>query len=142
MSFLISLFTGGFSGYYKIALYFALIFSGYYVEHLRFAHYVDQQAIVAQEQANKTKAIQKEQELINDGIKQTYEARIASIHAMYGRMHYSSSSSLSTSDASATITVNGQTINVVSLTEQCASTTAQLVSLQDWITENSKLNEH
>ena len=59
MSFLISLFTGGFSGYYKIALYFALIFSGYYVEHLRFAHYVDQQAIVAQEQADKTKAIQK-----------------------------------------------------------------------------------
>ena len=40
MNFLISLFTGGFSGYYKIALYFALVFSGYYVEHLRFAHYV------------------------------------------------------------------------------------------------------
>ena len=142
MSFLISLFTGGFSGYYKIALYFALVFSGFYVEHLRFVHYVDQQAVVAQEQADKTKEIQKEQELINDGIKQTYEARIAAIHTMYGRMHYANSSTLSSSDANDTITINGKTVNVVSLTEQCSITTAQLVSLQDWVTENSKLNEH
>ena len=141
MSFLISLFTGGFSGYYKIALYLALIFSGFYVEHLRFSHYVDQQAIVAQKQIDENKAIQKEQELINDGIKQSYEARISSIHTMYARVQQPSGSSLSASNASATLTINGKTVNLVSLAESCSITTAQLVSLQDWITENNKLNE-
>jgi hypothetical protein len=140
MSFLISLFTGGFSGYYKIALYLALVFSGYYVEHLRFVHYVDEQTIVAQKQADDTAAKEKEAQLITKGVQDAYEARIANIHTMYGRMLNTRSGAVS-STPNATITVNGETHNVLSVAEECAATTQQLISLQDWVNQQIGLYE-
>ena len=142
MSFLISLFTGGFSGYYKIALYLALVFSGYYVEHLRFEHYLDQQAIVAQKQADDTAAKEKESELINKGVADAYEARIANIHSMYSRMQHDPSSGAVSSVPTATITINGETHNVLDVAEQCTITTQQLQSTQDWIQSQIKIYEH
>jgi len=43
------------------------------------------------------------------------------------------------SDANATITINGKTVNILSLAEQCASTSEQVIALQNWIIEQAGL---
>ena len=51
---------------------------------------------------------------------------------MYGRMRQSSSSEVSaTTDA--TITINGKSIDTLSLAQECAVETQRLVSLQGWV---------
>jgi hypothetical protein len=107
---------------------------GYSFEHSRFVKF---QAVVreeAQKQIAENEAKVKEQEIINKGVQDAYEARIASIHAMYNGMHNTSSSAVS-SVPNATLTINGNTVNTLDFAEQCANTTQQLESLQDWVNQ-------
>jgi len=41
----------------------------------------------------------------------------------------------------ATITVNGETHNILSVAEECSVTTAQLMTLQDWVNQQISLNK-
>ena len=140
MSFLLKL-IGGFGG--QVYLYIALIFggfsAGYYVEHLRFVDYKQEVQIAGEKQQAETAAKIKEQELINENIKQTYEARLTNIHTFYSGMLDSRSSIVSSSDPNATITINGQTHNVLLVAEQCAQTTEQLMTLQEWVNQQVNL---
>ena len=133
MNFILSL-LGGAS--VQIYIYLALVFgsfgAGFYVEHLRFVDFQDKIKIVAEKQIEQNKSKIKEQELINKGVSDAYEARINSIHLMYSRVYNTSSSPVS-SVPNATITINGTTINTLDFAEQCANTTQQLESTQDWI---------
>jgi hypothetical protein len=133
MNFILSL-LGGAS--VQIYIYLALVFgsfgAGFYVEHLRFVDFQDEIKIVAEKQIEQNKSKIKEQELINKGVSDAYEARINSIHLMYSRVYNTSSSPVS-SIPNATITINGTTINTLDFAEQCANTTQQLESTQDWI---------
>jgi hypothetical protein len=139
MSFLLKL-IGGFGG--QIYIYLALVLggfgAGFYVEHLRFADFRDQVKIVAEKQQAKTDAKIKEQEIINENIKQTYEARLTSIHSFYTGM-LNSRSGVVSSDPNATITINGETHNVLLVAEQCAQTTEQLMTLQEWVNQQVNL---
>jgi len=140
MSFLLKL-LGGVGG--QIYIYLALVLggfgAGFYVEHLRFADFRDQVKIVAEKQQAETDAKIKEQEIINENIKQTYEARLTSIHTFYTGM-LNSRSGVVSSDPNATITVNGETHNVLLVAEQCAQTTEQLMTLQEWVNQQVALN--
>jgi len=140
MSFLLKL-LGGIGG--QIYIYLALVLgsfgAGFYVEHLRFMDYKQAVQIVAEKQQAETDAKIKEQEIINENIKQTYEARLTSIHTFYSRM-LDSRSGVVSSDPNATITVNGETHNVLLVAEQCAQTTEQLMTLQDWVNQQVALN--
>ena len=141
MSFLLKL-LGGIGG--QIYIYLALVLGGFgvgfYVEHLRFADFRDQVKIVAEKQQAETDAKIKEQEIINENIKQTYEARLTSIHSFYSGMLDSRSGAVS-SVPNATITVNGETHNILSVAEECSVTTAQLMTLQDWVNQQISLNK-
>jgi len=132
MSFLLKL-IGGFGG--QVYLYIALVFggfsAGFYVEHLRFSDYRQEVQIAGEKQQAETAAKIKEQELINENIKQTYEARLTNIHTFYTGMLNSRSGAVS--DPNATITINGETHNIVDLASQCATTTEQLRTLQEWV---------
>ena len=140
MSFLIKL-LGGIGG--QIYIYLALVLggfgAGFYVEHLRFVDYKQEVQILAEKQQAETDAKIKEQEIINENIKQTYEARLTSIHTFYSRM-LDSRSGVVSSDPNATITVNGETHNVLLVAEQCAQTTEQLMTLQEWVNQQVALN--
>ena len=140
MSFLLKL-LGGVGG--QIYIYLALVLggfgAGFYVEHLRFADFKNQVKIVAEKQQAETDAKIKEQEIINENIKQTYEARLTSIHTFYTGM-LNSRSGVVSSDPNATITINGETHNVLLVAEQCAQTTEQLMTLQDWVNQQVTLN--
>jgi len=139
MSFLLKL-LGGIGG--QIYIYLALVLggfgAGFYVEHLRFADFRDQVKIVAEKQQAETDAKIKEQEIINENIKQTYEARLTSIHTFYTGM-LNSRSGVVSSDPNATITINGETHNVLLVAEQCAQTTEQLMTLQEWVNQQVNL---
>jgi hypothetical protein len=139
MKFLLSL-IGGIGGqtYIYIALLLAGFSSGFYVEHLRFQEFSDRVQLEAQKQIDANTAKLKEQEIINDNIKQTYEARISSIHSYYSGMHNSGSGAVS-SVPNATITINGETHNILSVAEECSITTTQLMTLQEWVNQQISL---
>lgn len=140
MNFLFKL-IGGIGG--QVYLYIALVFggfgAGYYVEHLRFVDFKQEVQIAREKQQAETAAKIKEQEIINENIKQTYEARLTSIHTFYSGMLNSSSSPVS-NVPNATITVNGETHNILSVAEECSITTTQLITLQDWVNQQVNLD--
>jgi len=140
MGFLFNL-LGGLGG--QIYIYLALVFSGFsagfYVEHLRFAEYKTDVVAAGERQIAENKAKAKEQEIINDNVVKTYQDNISGIHAFYGRMLDPSSGAMS-ANGTATITINGETHNLLSVAEQCAQTTQQLESLQDWINQQAGLD--
>ena len=140
MNFLLNL-LGGISGqtYLYIALVFGGFSSGFYIEHLRFADYVDQVKMVAEKQFEQNKAKTKEQEIINDNTKKTYQANIDNIHNFYSSLHNASSGAMSY-NANSTVTINGETVNVLLVAEQCAKTTEQVIALQDWINQQVGLD--
>ena len=134
MNFLISL-LGGLSGqtYIYLVLVLGSFSSGFYIEHIRFVDFQDKVKIVAEQQIAENKAKLKEQELINRGVTDAYNANVSNIHNFYHRMLNDTSSGAMSSVPNATITINGTTINTLDFAEQCATTTQQLESTQDWI---------
>ena len=139
MSFLLKL-IGGFGG--QVYLYIALVFggfsAGFYVEHLRFSDYRQEVQIAGEKQQAETAAKIKEQEIINENIKQTYEARLTSIHSFYSGM-LDTRGGIVSSDPNATITINGETHNFVDVASQCAATTEQLRTLQEWVRDEVEI---
>ena len=140
MNFLISL-LGGLSGqtYIYLVLVFGSFSSGFYIEHIRFVDFQDKVKIVAEQQIAKNKAKIKEQELINRGVTDAYNANVSNIHTFYNRM-LNTDSGATTTLSTASITINGETHNLLLVAEQCAQTTQQLVSLIDWTNQQIGLN--
>ena len=134
MSFLLNL-LGGLSGqtYIYLVLVLGSFSSGFYIEHIRFVDFQDKVKIVAEQQIAENKAKLKEQELINRGVADAYNANVSNIHNFYHRMLNDTGSGAMSSVPNATITINGTTINTLDFAEQCATTTQQLESTQDWI---------
>ena len=90
---------------------------------------------LAQKQIDKNEVQAKEQALINKGISNEYEAKLSAIRSYYGGLHNSGSGSMpSFSNPSI-----GSNVSPADQLLACAATTQQLVSLQDWINEQSKL---
>ena len=140
MSFLLKL-IGGIGG--QVYIYIALVLggfgAGYYMEHLRFVDYQQEVRIAGEKQQIETTAKIKEQEIINENIKQTYEARLTNIHTFYSGM-LNSRSGVVSSDPNATITINGETHNLLLVAQECAATTEQLMTLQQWVNQQVALN--
>jgi len=140
MSFLLNL-LGGLNG--QTVIYLVLVFggfsSGFYIEHIRFVDFQDKVKIVAEQQIAENKAKLKEQELINRGVTDAYNANVSNIHTFYNRM-LNTDSGATTTLSTASITINGETHNLLLVAEQCAQTTQQLVSLIDWTNQQIGLN--
>ena len=134
MSFLFNL-LGGINGqtYIYLVLVLGSFSSGFYIEHIRFVDFQDKVKIVAEQQIAENKAKIKEQELINRGVTDAYNANVSNIHNFYHRMLNDTGSGAMSSVPNTTITINGTTINTLDFAEQCATTTQQLESTQDWI---------
>ena len=79
-----------------IGLVCGIFFAGWHTRDRDFTIYKDQVRIAAEKQQAQTDAKIKEQEIINENIKQTYEARLTSIHSFYSGMLDSRSSSWAT----------------------------------------------
>lgn len=125
--------------YFKILIVACLLLlsfcGGYYVEHLRFLDYRQSVAAQGKIQEQHNKDLLKERDLENAKIKSNYDNQLAIIKRLYN----ASSGNLSNPSATL-VSVNGYTTDPV-FAEQCANTTAQLVSLQQWVKDQVGLHE-
>ena len=133
MNFLLNI-LGGIGGqtYIYIALVFGGFSAGFYVEHLRFADFKSEVEIVAKTQEAKNESIVKQQDLVTKGIQNEYETKLAAVHNFYAvGVRHPSSGSMSGISAAPKGT-DAETAYPI-LAGQCAETTAQVESLQEWI---------
>jgi uncharacterized protein YktB (UPF0637 family) len=123
--------------YFKIIIGFVVLFisfcGGFYVEHLRFVDYKDGVIAQAKIQEEHNKELIKQQQLVTEKVSNDYKNQLDRIKSYYAGLHYTSSSNLS-SPSTTLVSVNGYTTDLV-FAQQCADTTAQLVSLQDFVKE-------
>jgi hypothetical protein len=125
--------------YVKLGLVAAVLlgsaYLGYSFEHSRFMVFKAEVETVAREQEAKVISVQKQQELVNKGIENEYQAKLSALKSVYGGVRLPSSGSMPSIPQS-TIGIDGKATN---LELACAYTTQQLVSLQDWIRESVAL---
>jgi hypothetical protein len=91
-----------------------VFFAGWHTRDRDFTIYKDQVRIAAEKQQAENESIQKQQVLINKGIQDEYDAKLALLRQYYA---------------------NGVRNNYNQLASDCAATTLQTVTLQQWITE-------
>lgn len=119
----------GINIYLGIALAIAIMFGGY--EHYAFKQYRTEVEALGKQAEIKNKQIIQSQEIASKGIEDAYKSKINAIRADYDRMRNTSSGAMPTFPNTA-IRIDDQTANII-FAEQCAETTQQVISLQDWI---------
>ena len=116
---------------YKIAgviLFVVSVFgAGYYKGYQKLSEYKTQQEMLNEQ-------IVKRQDIITEGIKNEYKANIDRLRRTYGRVQYNGK----TTPTNPSKGVDGTSSNLLL---DCAITTQQLVSLQDWMTQQLKFQE-
>ena len=114
------------TGYYR----------GYSAEKKRFDAFKTELEASAKAQEKINQQIEQKNKLIADNSKREYEAKIVALRNYYDRMRHPNTNKL----PSAAITahrVDEKATDPVFI-GQCAETTLQLISLQDWVTAISK----
>lgn len=112
------------------------VYKGYSHEHEKFMAYKSEVRVVAEQQIEKNKSLVKQNELVNKGIKNEYEARISAIRNYYSNGVRNSSGGAVPSLPNSTIGIDAKTTDFVFI-GQCAETTQQVISLQNWINEQA-----
>lgn len=108
-------------------------YQGFSYEHKRFTAYKTEVALIAERQNAKNDSIKKQSDLINKGIQNEYEARLSAIRSHYNGVRNSSSGKLP-AIPNATFSADGKATDIELA---CAYTTQQLISLQNWIKEQT-----
>lgn len=109
-------------------------------ESAKYEAYKNEVELIAAKQEAKNIEIAKEQALINKGIQNAYDAKIAAVRNYYSNGLLNSSSGKLPSFSATTTIADARTAYTI-LAGQCAETTAQAVALQDWIKQQVGLNE-
>ena len=108
--------------------------SGYWMGYSRYIEYKKSVEIIAKTQEAKVESIQKQHELVTKGIANEYEAKLAALRNYYKSTSvWNNPSSSKVSGISTAPTVANVATAYNLLAGQCAATTQQVVSLQDWI---------
>ena len=108
--------------------------SGYWMGYSRYIEYKKSVEIIAKTQEAKVESIQKQHELVTKGIANEYEAKLAALRNYYKSTSvWNNPSSSKVSGLSTAPTVADVATAYNLLAGQCAETTQQVVSLQDWI---------
>ena len=109
-----------------IALVLAIFGAGYYKGYQKLAEYKTEQQIINEQ-------IVKRQDIITQGIQNEYKANIDRLRLTYGRVY--------NSPTTATNSTKGADGTSSNLLLDCAITTQQLVSLQDWMTQQIQFQQ-
>ena len=107
---------------------------GWYIRNLDYKAYKQSVEIVAKTQEAKVESIQKQHELVTKGIENEYEAKLSAIRNYYKSTsvwNKSNSSTMPSLSAAPSVADVATAYNL--LAGQCAATTQQVISLQDWI---------
>lgn len=114
------------TGYYK----------GYSAEKKRFDAFKSELEASAKAQEKINQQIEQKNKLIADNSKREYEAKIVALRHYFNGLRHSDTNKLPSATI-ATHRVDEKATDPIFI-GQCAETTLQLVSLQDWVTSVSK----
>lgn len=115
------------------------LFTGYKFEHDRFTQFKEKMAAEAATQQAKNESVVKQNELITKGIRNDYEARIATLRQFYGSgVRLNADGRQVPANANSTARIDGFAADAI-LAGQCAETTQQLVSLQEWLKQQGNV---
>ena len=137
-----SLFTGFFSSYgtaIKVGLLVVLVcgvfFAGWHTRDRDFTVYkLEQQAIVEKQQAENA-SIKKQQEIVTKGIQDEYDAKLAMLRQYYANGVRNNNGGNPVPGISSTSKLSDAIAAYNQLASDCAATTLQTVTLQQWINE-------
>ena len=111
----------------------AIVFgSGWWIGYSKYLDYKKEVEIAAKAQEAKVESIQKQHELVTKGIQNEYDAKLALLRQYYANGVRQSNSSSLPGISSATSIADANTAYAI-LAGQCAETTQQLVSIQEWL---------
>jgi len=137
-----SLITAGFStyaNYIKVGLAVGIcagiFFCGFHIGNNRYVEYKARVEAAAKAQEEHNQAVEQEHQMINQGIQNEYEGKLAALRNYYGRMQLNPSSSPMSGISPTPKGTDAATAYPV-LVEQCSETTLQVNLWQEWATEN------
>lgn len=117
------------------------LWKGYSYEHEKFVEFKTKVAQEAKTQEAKVESIKKQSDLINQGVKNEYEAKLAAIRNYYssiGVRNTDTSGNPMPGIPTAPKGVDAATAYSI-LAGQCTETTLMLTSLQEWISMQTKV---
>ena len=127
-----------YDSYYKVAILIVLVcsifFAGWHTRDRDFSNYKLEQLAIVKAQEAKNESIQKQHELVTQGIQNEYDAKLAMLRNYYASGVRQPSSS-SAGNLSTTSAIADAITSYNKLASDCAATTLQLVELQKWINQ-------
>lgn len=120
---------------YIYAGLFALVVAGFgygRYQHNALVEYKAEVKVIAEKQEAHIESITKQQALVNKGIEKEYDAKLTLLRNYYANGVRNINSGAMPANGNSTLPVDAITAYNL-LAGQCAETTQQLVSLQDWL---------
>ena len=131
-------FIGGSS--VQIYIYLAVLVAGFgggfYLEHLRFQEFRLEVEMAGKAAEAREKAVEQQHALITKEISNDYQTKLTAIRNFYASGVHNPSSGAMSGISAAPRGTDAETAYPI-LAGQCAETTQQLVSIQDWINQQA-----
>ena len=128
-----------YGNYIKILLLIALVcgvfFAGWHTRDRDFTIYKDQVRIAAEKQQAENESIQKQQALVTKGIQDEYDAKLTLLRQYYANGVRNNNGSSPVSSISSTSKLSDAITAYNQLAADCAASTLQTVTLQQWVNE-------
>ena len=118
-----------------IVLVCGVFYAGWHTRDRDFTIYKDQVRIAAEKQQAENESIQKQQALINKGIQDEYDAKLSLLRQYYANGVRNNNGSSPVSSISSTSKLSDAITAYNQLASDCAATTLQVVTLQQWVNE-------
>ena len=128
-----------YANYIKIGLSILFVcgvfFAGWHTRDRDFTIYKDQVRIAAEKQQAENESIKKQQEITNKGIQDEYDAKLSLLRQYYANGVRNNNGASTVSGISSTTKLSDAIAAYNQLASDCAATTLQVVTLQQWVNE-------
>jgi len=118
-----------------IVLVCGVFFAGWHTRDRDFTIYKDQVRIEAEKAQAHTESVQKQQALVTKGIQDEYDAKLSLLRQYYANGVRNNNGGNSVSSISSTSKLSDAITAYNQLASDCAATTLQTVTLQQWVNE-------
>jgi len=118
-----------------VVLVCGVFFAGWHTRDRDFTIYKDQVRIEVEKAQAHTESVQKQQVLITKGIQNEYDAKLALLRQYYANGVRNNNGSNPVSGISSTTKLSDAIAAYNQLASDCAATTLQTVTLQQWVNE-------
>ena len=118
-----------------IVLVCGVFFAGWHTRDRDFTIYKNQVRIEAEKAQAHTESVQKQQALITKGIQDEYDAKLALLRQYYANGVRNNNGASTVPGISSTTKLSDAITAYNQLASDCAATTLQTVTLQQWINE-------